>query len=115
MNDDGQFELLPPARRPVRRAYVDFVFGLEYLSVNSTLLRLMHRAMSAYGLSCLLVNKSNIEQTVGAVKSGKLQPLVYLDLCSTPGNIFETLLQTMAGAGVHTLCDPRTLAWTYKA
>ena len=56
MSDEGQLDILNPVGGRPRRAYVDFVFGLEYLSVNSMLLRLMHKAMSSYGLSCLLIN-----------------------------------------------------------
>jgi hypothetical protein len=96
-------------------AYVDFVFGLDYLSVNSTLLRIMHEAMSGYGLSCLLVNNSSIEQAHEAVRKGRLRPLVYLDLCSEPGNRFYELIHAMADRGVQTFCDPKTLHWTLKA
>src|SRR5258706_4087682 len=103
MDHDRQFHILHPGSQAPRRAYVDFVFGLDYLSVNSTLLRLMHQAMSSYGLSCLLINQSNIKQTIDAVRKGNLAPLVYLDLCSKPGSTFLTLLLAMARTRVHTL------------
>src|SRR5687767_10213191 len=89
----------PLRKKPTRRTYVDFVFGLDYLSVNSHLLRVMHRALSTYGLSCLLVNQSSVERTIESVRKGRLRPLVYLDLCSRPGDRFHTLLQTMSAVG----------------
>lgn len=115
MNSNGQFEILHPSKDTGRRAYVDFAFGLDYLSLNSGLLRIMHEAMSAYGLSCLLINNSSVKEAIESVKKGSLRPLVYLDLCSGPGTIFQDLLRTMAAAGVHSLCDPKTLEWTFKA
>jgi hypothetical protein len=75
----------------------------------------MHQAMSAYGLSCLLINDSSANRAVQAVKNGSLRPLVYLDLCSSPDTPYLPLLQAMADAGVHTICDPKMLGWTYKA
>jgi hypothetical protein len=108
-------DVLSPSAPASRRAYVDFVFGLDYLSVNSRLLRLMHQAMSAYGLSCLLVNRNNLDQTRAAVRKKRLRPLVYLDLSSRPGDPFHGLLEEMAGKGVHTFCDPKALLWTLKA
>ena len=105
----------PRTAVPPRRTYVDFVFGLDYLSVNSSLLRIMHRAMSAYGLSCLLINQSSVGQTLDRVRRGRLKPLVYLDLCSRPGDVFTDLLRALAGQGAHTLCDPAALRWTFKA
>lgn len=115
MNSNGQFEILHPSADTGRRAYVDFAFGLGYLSLNSGLLRLMHEAMSAYGLSCLLINDSSVNGAIKAVEKGSLRPLVYLDLCSSPGTAYLSLLQAMADAGVHTICDPKMLDWTYKA
>jgi hypothetical protein len=115
MGINGQFDVLRPSADTGRRAYVDFAFGLNYLSLNSGLLRLMHEAMSAYGLSCLLINNSSVNGAIEAVRKGSLRPLVYLDLCSNPGNPFLALLQAMSEAGLHTLCDPRALKWTYKA
>jgi hypothetical protein len=97
------------------RTYVDFVFGLDYLSVNSKLLRMMHDAMAAYGLSCLLVNQSSVERAIAAVRKGRLRPLVYLDLSSRPGDVFHSLLETMSAAGAHTLCDPKSIPMTLKA
>jgi hypothetical protein len=115
MAGGGQFDILHPSGSDGRRAYVDFVFGLEYLSVNSKLLRMMHAAMSAYGLSCLLVNGSNVERSIEAVKKGRLRPLVYLDLCGLPGDIFASMLRTVSEHGVYGLCDPKNIGWTYKA
>lgn len=115
MGSNGQFDVLRPSTDSGRRAYVDFAFGLDYLSLNSGLLRLMHEAMSAHGLSCLLINNSSVNGAIEAARKGSLRPLVYLDLCSGPGTVFQQLLRTMADAGVHALCDPRTLEWTFKA
>jgi hypothetical protein len=115
MDFNGQLEILRPSNGTGRRAYVDFVFGLDYLSLNSGLLRLINQAMAAYGLSCLLVNNSSVHAAIESVRKGSLRPLVYLDLCSSPGSVFQSLLRTMADAGVHSLCDPRTLEWTFKA
>jgi hypothetical protein len=107
--------ILLPADGAARRRYVDFVFALDYLSINSPLIKIMHEAMAAYGLSVLLVNSTNVERSVEAVRKGRLDPLVYLDLCARPGDPFSALLQAMAAAGVHTLCDPKVLPWTIKA
>ena len=71
----------------------------------------MHEAMSAYGVSCLLVNSSNVERSMSDVRKGRINPLVYLDLCSRPGDIFYAFLEVMAAAGVYTLCDPKVLPW----
>jgi hypothetical protein len=100
---------------PSHRTYVDFVFGLDYLSVNAPLLRIMHQCMAARGLSCLLVNRSNVDRTIASVRKGRLRPLVYLDLCSRPGDPFYALLETMSAAGAHTVCEPRLIPMTLKA
>lgn len=115
MEDNGQFDILHPSGVIPRRAYVDFVFGLEYLSVNSMLLRLLRQAMSAYGLSCLLVNASNARRALAAVRKGALDPLVYLDLCARPSDVFSDLLQAMSQKGTCTLCDPKHYPWTVKS
>jgi hypothetical protein len=106
---------LPPRPTKIRNTYVDFVFALDYLSINSGLLKIMQEAMAAYGLSSLLVNKSSVEQTLQAVRKGRLKPHLYLDLCSRPGDPFYALLEAMAAVGVHTLCDPKSLPYTFKA
>jgi hypothetical protein len=106
---------LPPLPTTVHRTYVDFVFALDYLSINSSLLKIMQEGCAAHGLSSLLVNKTSVRQTIAAIRKGKLKPLVFLDLCSRPGDEFYELLEVMAAAGVHTLCDPKTLPYTFKA
>lgn len=106
---------LLPDRLSPKRAYVDFVLALDYLSPNSRLLALMQRAMSSYGLSLLLVNEKNVQRAIADVQAGDLRPIVYLDMCSRPGDDFEVLLKAMAGAGVHAVAHPDHLAWTYKA
>jgi hypothetical protein len=98
----------------VQTGYADFVFALDYLSVNSRLLRIMHESMGARGLSCLLVNRQNVERIVDAVRRGRWRPTVYLDLCCRPGDAFEKLLQAAADAGSHALANPNLRDWTLK-
>jgi hypothetical protein len=106
--------VMPPSRSGGRAAYADFVFGLDYLSVNSRLLRLMHEAMAARGLSCLLVNSSNVDRVLRDVEGGRWRPGVYLDLCCRPGDAFEKLLHAAARAGSVVLADPKVRDWTEK-
>jgi hypothetical protein len=106
---------MTPRAPRARSEYVDFVFGLDYLSTNSTMLRLFHEAMSHRGLSLLLVNKSNVEQAIGRIRRGQLRPTVYLDLCSRPGEPFWDLLHVAADAGIHTIRKPADEKWIYKA
>lgn len=111
----GDTERLLPLRVDIRNPYVDFVFALDYLSPNSLLLKLLHRAMAARGLSILLVNKHSVEWATQRVRAGRLHPIVFLDLCSRPGDHFFELLKMMAGAGVYTICHPDQIRWTLKA
>lgn len=106
---------LPGDGSGIREAYVDFIVGLDYLSPNAGLLKLFHRAMSAYGLSLLLVNHTSVKESIVAVRKGRLVPRVYLDLSSRPGDAFYDLLHAMAEAGAHTICKPGHLQWTLKA
>src|SRR5688572_17736764 len=64
--DNSPWVFEPAPRRET--TYVDFVFCLDYLSPNSALARTFHQAFSAYGLSALLVNKSNVEQATRDVR-----------------------------------------------
>jgi len=111
---DDILSVIRPARGHPRRSYVDFAFGLDYLSVNSSLLRLMHSATSERGVSCLLVNSSNVERLVGAARRGGFAPLVYLDLCARPGGAFASLLAVLAERGTLTFTDPELYDWTVK-
>ena len=111
----GNGDRLLPVRIGVRNPYVDFVFALDYLSPNSLLLKLLHRAMAARGLSILLVNKHSVDWAIEQVRSGRLHPIVFLDLCSRPGDNYFELLKMMAGAGVYTICHPDQIRWTLKA
>jgi hypothetical protein len=111
--DNSPWVLLPSSNR-TPSAYADFVFGLDYLSVNSRLLKLMDEAMSARGLSCLLVNSTNVERELAEVEAGRWRPGVYLDLCCRPGDLFEKLLQAAARAGSAVLADPKLRDWTEK-
>jgi glutathione synthase/RimK-type ligase-like ATP-grasp enzyme len=104
----------PRQALPAQRTYVDFIFGLDYLSVNSKLLQIMHQAMAARGLSCLLVNHASVERTIASVRKGRLRPLVYLDLCSRPGDAFYGLLETLSARGATTFCNPNTIGMTLK-
>lgn len=106
--------LLPKLLAP-KRAYVDFVFALDYLGPNSKLLAMMQRAMSSYGLSLLLVNAKNVERVAVEVERGDLRPIVFLDLCHRPGDPFERLLHAMSEAGVHTIADVKRYDWTLKS
>ncbi len=106
---------LLPLKTPGQRRYVDFMFGLDYLSPNSGLLKLMHDGMSARGLSVLLVNKNSVDWAIDHVAAGKIAPAVYLDLCARPGDRFSKLLETLSVAGVHTICNSSQIRWTLKA
>src|SRR5258706_9941376 len=103
------------ARPAKRTTQVDFLFALDYLSPNSGLMRLFHEAMSAYGLSCQLVNNTNIEQMIDDVQSGHLRPHVYLDLSSRPDDPFEKLLYAAHRAGAHTIRNPDDTKWVLKS
>src|SRR5688572_10328979 len=70
--DNSPWVFEPAPRRET--TYVDFVFCLDYLSPNSALARTFHQAFSAYGLSALLVNKSNVELAIRDVQRGWLRP-----------------------------------------
>src|SRR3954462_13878557 len=59
--------------RPAKAtADVDFLFALDYSSPHSRLMRLFHEAMSAHGLSCQLVNSTNVQRMLEDVESGRL-------------------------------------------
>jgi hypothetical protein len=108
--------VLRPAGRAPQNTYVDFIFGLDYLSPNSSLVELFHEAMSPYGLSILLVNQSNVDRVIAEVQRGWLQPHVYLDLASTTHPRFNDLALAAAAKGVYVIDDPDGLTnWTYKA
>jgi hypothetical protein len=113
--DNSPWVLRPGGRAP-HNTYVDFIFGLDYLSPNSRLVELFHEAMSPYGLSVLLVNQSNVDRVIAEVERGWLQPHVYLDLASTTHPRFNDLALAAAGKGVYVVDDPEGLTeWTYKA
>ena len=102
--------------RPAKAtADVDFVFALDYCSPNSRLMRIFHEAMSAYGLSCQLVNSSNVERMLEEVEAGRFRPNVYLDLSSRPDDVFEKLLYAAARAGAHTMRNPEHTKWVLKS
>jgi hypothetical protein len=71
--------------------------------------------MGAYGMSVLLVNQSNVHRVLEEVRSGWQRPVVYLDLSSRPGDVFEELLYACAKAGTHTIRKPQDTKWVLKA
>ncbi len=107
--------ILSPKPLLSRPAFVDFVFTLDYLSTNSKLLRIMHEAMSAYGLSILLVNESSVEAVTQEIDGGRLRPHVYLDLSSRPGDVYEKLLYKASQAGARAIRNPDHTKWVLKA
>jgi hypothetical protein len=102
--------------RPAKHtADVDFVFALDYCSPNSRLMKLFHEVMSAYGLSCQLVNETNVERMLEEVETGRFRPNVYLDLSSRPDDLFEKLLYAAHRAGAHTMRNPEHTKWVLKS
>src|SRR5207302_631940 len=96
--------------------YVDFVIGLDFLNNNAVLTKMFHEAISPYGLSLLVANKTNVGQLAANYRAGRDLPLVYLDLCSATLPEFGELLKAAAEAGVYTIGRPALLEqWTYKA
>ena len=116
----GRPDNSPWVRRPsngaARSTYVDFLFGLDYISPNSRLVDLFQEAMSPYGLSVLLVNEANVDTIVAEVERGWLQPHVYLDLASSTKSRFNDLAHAAAARGVYVIDNPADLTtWTHKA
>jgi hypothetical protein len=108
--------ILDPPGRASSTAYVDFLFGLDYLSPNAPLVKLLQQALAPHQLSMLLVNNLNIEKVRRQIQRGWLQPFVYLDLCSAYEKRFEELSKITAEQGVHVIDDPTNLfSWTFKA
>ena len=108
--------IIRPSSTGGERAYVDFVFGLDYLSPNAPLVRLFKEAMGRLGLSFLLVNEHNIESVTRDVSRGWLRPLVYLDLASAIDRRFWTLLEAADRQGIYTVGKLSALpTWTIKA
>ena len=105
------------ARRGSRSsAYVDFILALDFLNNNATLTRMFHEALSPYGLSLLVANKTNVAKLTTEIAAGKIRPNVLLDLCSACEPAFGELLKAAAKAGVYTIGEPAKLEqWTYKA
>jgi hypothetical protein len=97
-------------------AYVDFVLALDFINNNAPLTKMFHEALSPYGLSLLVANKSNVGKLTSEIRSGGIRPHVLLDLCSACHAEFGDLLKTAAAAGVYTIGQPAKLEqWTYKA
>jgi len=114
--DNSPWVLRPGGGSRIGDRYVDFVVGIDFLGNNSTLAGMFHRALSPLGLSFLIANKHNVQRLIEDTKRGKVQPYVYLDLCSAVQPIFGDLLRAMAGAGAYTIGEPAKLEqWTYKA
>jgi len=85
--------VLRPSGDSKQTTYVDFIYGLDYASPNSRLVKIFHDAMAHRGLSVLLVNTDNVERAVREINSGWLQPYVYLDLASSSDPRFNDLVQ----------------------
>jgi hypothetical protein len=112
--DESPWVLRP--RNRARGGYVDLVVGLNFLNNNATLTRMLHEALSPYGLSLLVANRNNVRQLTERYRAGRDAPLVYLDLCSAIEPEFGELLRAAAAAGSYTIGRPELLdAWTYKA
>lgn len=108
--------VLRPQKRPDRGAYVDLVVALDFINNTAPLTRLFHDALSPYGLSMLVANKSNCTALTGQLRAGKFKPRVLLDLCSAVHPEFGDLLKAAAQAGAYCIGEPSKLeAWTYKA
>jgi hypothetical protein len=108
--------ILDPPKRASSTVYVDFLFGLDYLSPNAPLVKLLQQAMVPHGLSILLVNNLNVEKIKRQIERGWLWPHVYLDLCSAYEKRFEDLMMVAAGKGIQVIDDPAHLtSWTFKA
>jgi hypothetical protein len=108
--------VLWPSNGSSRKTYVDFLFGLHYLSPNSRLVRLLHEAMAPLGLNLLLVNDVNVERVIDQVRRGWLEPHVYLDLDSSTKPRFNDLASAAASRGVYVIDNPANLTtWTHKA
>jgi hypothetical protein len=108
--------VLEPTSGHTGGAYVDFIFGLDYVSPNSPLVKLMHEAMAPLGVSVLPVNATNVEAVTEQIRRGWLRPHVFLDLCSSVDPRFADLANVAADQGVYVLDNPHDLlAWTLKA
>jgi hypothetical protein len=113
--DNSPWVLQPSGNRP-KKTYIDFMFGLDYISPNSRLVELFHEAMAPYGLSVLPVNQTNVDQVIGQIEQGWLAPHVYLDLASTTKPRFNDLALAASRRGVYVIDNPDGLTtWTYKA
>jgi len=107
--------VLYPHRPAAARGRIDFVIALDYMTMNGGMIDQLHRAMSRYGLSTLLVNRQNVDRVLRLARLGRIRPAVFLDLCSTRNDPYEQLLHTLADQGVHTLRDPSQTKWIVKA
>lgn len=108
--------VLDPKRPTSGQTYVDVIFGLDYVSPNSPLVKLMREAMGPYGLSVLPVNLSNVRAVTDQIQRGWMQPHLFLDLCSSVEPVFGDLATAAVNAGVYVVDDPRDLLeWTLKA
>lgn len=113
--DNSPWIIAPPGGAK-SSAYVDFLFALDYLSPNAPLVKIMQEAMGAYGISFLPVNINNLQTVTRQIRTGWLQPFVYLDLCSAVDDRFFDLLKVAADQGVYVVDHPRDVEeWTWKA
>src|SRR3954469_2798526 len=114
--DQTPWVLRPGRGRARGDAYVDFVLALDFINNNAPLTKLFHEALSPYGLSLLVANKTNVGKLTEEIRAGRIRPHVMLDLCSACHPEFGDLLKAAADAGVYTIGQPAKLEqWTYKA
>jgi hypothetical protein len=89
--------ILRPAARASSDAYVDCVIALDPHQDNTVVTRMLHEALSPYGVSLLIANEANVAALSAEMRTGKVQPHVYLDLCPAPN---AELSDAAAEAGV---------------
>ncbi len=92
--------ILRPNAPSQNQAYVDCVIALDPRQDNAALTKMLHEAMSPYGVSLLIAGKGNLAALIEQVRAGKVKPHVYLDLCSAKNAEFGELSKAVAGAGV---------------
>lgn len=92
--------ILRPDAPAQSQAYVDCVIALDPHQDNAALTRMLHEAMSPYGVSLLIAGKGNLAALIEQMRAGKVKPQVYLDLCSAKNAEFGELSTAVAGAGV---------------
>ena len=99
--------ILRPSAPSQSQAYVDCVIALDPRQDHSALTKMLHEAMSPYGVSLLIANKGNLAALIEQMRAGKVKPHVYLDLCSAKNAEFGELSKVAAGAAVFSVNTSR--------